>query len=121
MREARDGPWAVSCSRFSTRVVKNLQCGPIRSSANSTFLVEKRRNTEEDGMRKALVPVLVLLAAGCSKGPGHDPGRERGGGSSAENSASADVAAAPGGIAPTAAPGVAFNYKYAFRLPAERI
>jgi hypothetical protein len=29
--------------------------------------------------------------------------------------------AAPGGIAPTAAPGVAFNYKYAFRLPAERI
>jgi hypothetical protein len=74
-------------------------------------------------MRKALVPVLVLLAAGCSKGPDHDPGRERGGGSSAENSASADVAAAaaPGGIAPTAAPGVAFNYKYAFRLTAERI
>jgi hypothetical protein len=72
-------------------------------------------------MRKALVPVLVLLAAGCSKGPDRDPGRERGGGSSAQNSASADVATAPGGIAPTAAPGVAFNYKYAFRLPAERI
>jgi hypothetical protein len=71
-------------------------------------------------MRKALVPILVLLAAGCSKGPDHDSGRDRGG-SSAENSASADAAAAPGGIAPTAAPGVAFNYKYAFRLPAERI
>lgn len=70
-------------------------------------------------MRKALVPVLVLLAAGCSKGPDRDSGRDRAG--VAENSASADAAMAPGGIAPTAAPGVAFNYKYAFRLPAERI
>jgi hypothetical protein len=44
--------------------------------------------------------------------------RDRGGG----NAASADAATeAPAGIAPTAAPGVAFNYKYAFRLPAERI
>jgi hypothetical protein len=32
----------------------------------------------------------------------------------------ADASAAPG-ITPTAAPGVAFNYRYAFRLPAERI
>jgi hypothetical protein len=32
----------------------------------------------------------------------------------------ADSNAAPG-VAPTAAPGVAFNYRYAFRLPAERI
>jgi hypothetical protein len=72
-------------------------------------------------MRKALVPVLVLLAAGCSKGPDHGAGRDRGGGG-AENAASADAATeAPAGIAPTAAPGVAFNYKYAFRLPAERI
>ncbi|MBV9932415.1 MAG: hypothetical protein JO013_15930 [Alphaproteobacteria bacterium] len=73
-------------------------------------------------MRKALVPVLVLLAAGCSGRSDHDGGRDRGGGGgSAENSASADAASAPAGIAPTAAPGVAFNYKYAFRLPAERI
>jgi len=72
-------------------------------------------------MRKALVPVLVVLAAGCGKAPDHGYGGDRGGGS-ASNTASADAAAdAPGGIAPTAAPGVAFNYKYAFRLPAERI
>ena len=32
----------------------------------------------------------------------------------------ADIASPPG-IAPTAAPGVAFNYRYAFRLPANRI
>jgi hypothetical protein len=69
-------------------------------------------------MRKALIPVLVLLAAGCSQAPDHGAGSERGGGG--DKSASADVAA-PGGIAPTAAPGVAFNYKYAFRLPSERI
>jgi hypothetical protein len=70
-------------------------------------------------MRKALVPVLVLLAAGCSGRSDHDAGGgSRGGG----NAPSADAAAdAPAGIAPTAAPGVAFNYKYAFRLPAERI
>ena len=67
-------------------------------------------------MRRALVPVLVLLAAGCSKGP-YDHGGSGGGASNA----GADEAAAPAGVAPTAAPGVAFNYKYAFRLPAERI
>ncbi|WP_447727044.1 hypothetical protein [Sphingomonas koreensis] len=33
----------------------------------------------------------------------------------------ADVASAPGGVAVTAAPGVAFNYHYAFSLPAVRI
>jgi len=72
-------------------------------------------------MRKALVPVLVLLAAGCGKVPDHSSGGDRASGS-ASNAASADAAAdAPAGIAPTAAPGVAFNYKYAFRLPAERI
>jgi Domain of unknown function (DUF4349) len=73
-------------------------------------------------MRKALVPVLVLLAAGCGQRSDHDAGGgPRGGGNFASADAAADVAAAPGGIAPTAAPGVAFNYKYAFRLPAERI
>jgi hypothetical protein len=69
-------------------------------------------------MRKALVPILVLVAAGCGKAPDHEAMRDRGG----EKAASADASTdAPAGIAPTAAPGVAFNYKYAFRLPAERI
>jgi hypothetical protein len=60
---------------------------------------------------------LVLLAA-CSKadqnsGSGHDV--------TAASSNETAVANAAPGITPTAAPGVAFNYSYAFRLPAERI
>lgn len=66
-------------------------------------------------MRKAFGLALALVAvAGCSKGPDHGD-RDR------ALSASNDSAEAPAGIAPTAAPGVAFNYKYAFRLPAGRI
>jgi hypothetical protein len=66
-------------------------------------------------MRKAFGLALVLLAAGCSRAPDHGAGGER-----ERTITSADVASPPG-IAPTAAPGVAFNYKYAFRLPYERI
>jgi hypothetical protein len=67
-------------------------------------------------MRKAFGFTCLALLAACSQGPrnGGD-GRQ---GAEAENAA--DVSAAPG-ITPTAAPGVAFNYRYAFRLPAERI
>lgn len=72
-------------------------------------------------MRKAVGLGLILLAAACSSsqnpGGGGSGGQEAG--RSASNAADADVAAP--GITPTAAPGVAFNYKYAFRLPAERI
>src|SRR5881628_1327936 len=73
-------------------------------------------------MRKAFGLALVLAAAACGRAPEHGGGGG-GGGSTAEadRSSSDERAAAPAGIAPTAAPGVAFNYKYAFRLPAERI
>ncbi|HMC93113.1 MAG TPA: hypothetical protein VKI45_11690 [Allosphingosinicella sp.] len=71
-------------------------------------------------MRKAFGLALVLAAAACSGTP--DRGRGGGGsGGEADRSSADERAAAPAGIAPTAAPGVAFNYKYAFRLPAERI
>jgi hypothetical protein len=71
-------------------------------------------------MRKAFGLALVLAAAACSGAP--DRGRGGGGsGGEADRSSADERAAAPAGIAPTAAPGVAFNYKYAFRLPAERI
>src|SRR5438309_12132237 len=71
-------------------------------------------------MRKAFGLALVLAAAACSGAP--DRGRGGGGSGGEADTAAADrTAGAPAGIAPTAAPGVAFNYKYAFRLPAERI
>jgi hypothetical protein len=76
----------------------------------------------------ALVPLFLSLAA-CGGGGSdrYDPGE-----SSGASNASADVAMeasstseqrAAGGpnISPTAAPGVAFNYRYAFRLAAGRI
>jgi hypothetical protein len=67
-------------------------------------------------MRKALGFVGLVLLAGCSQG-GSYHGRQ----GEAENSAvAADQSAGPS-VAPTAAPGVAFNYHYTFRLPAERI
>ena len=67
-------------------------------------------------MRKTLGLAGLVLLAACSRADQHE---STGQDTTASNSA-ADVTAAPG-ITPTAAPGVAFNYKYAFRLPAERI
>ena len=81
-----------------------------------------------------LMPAVVALAA-CSQSEDSAPVREP---SSADQPAmdSADLGAsapaessapsaryAPGapGIVPTAAPGVAFNYRYGFRLPAQHI
>jgi hypothetical protein len=82
-------------------------------------------------MRNSL-PLLVLLLATASCGaPSSNQPRERSG--SAQDSASQIAPApAPGGnarasadsgpnVGPTAAPGVAFNYRYAFRLAAPRI
>jgi hypothetical protein len=69
-------------------------------------------------MRKAFGLGLILLAAGCGQAPNRG-GESASSDRSASNAASDDLAAP--GVAPTAAPGVAFNYKYAFRLPAERI
>ena len=79
-----------------------------------------------------LIPVVVALAA-CSPSQDSEPAREP---SSADQPAmdsadfeasesSADLrssrAPAAPGIVPTAAPGVAFNYRYGFRLPAQHI
>ncbi len=84
-------------------------------------------------MRKAICLSLLLATAACSGGGGaEDSGtpamREETQTFDASQSpapASADMAASraprPPGVAPTAAPGVAFNYRYAFRLPAENI
>src|SRR3954468_24364441 len=86
----------------------------------STEMVEYSPHRRRTAMRKAFGLGLILLAAGCGQTP------DRGGGGGGSSTASTGNAAAEAdlaapGIAPTAAPGVAFNYKYAFRLPAERI
>jgi hypothetical protein len=74
-------------------------------------------------MRKALM-LTFLLAAGCG-GAGNEGDEAR---STREDLQTFDVSEdragappPPPGIAPSAAPGVAFNYRYAFRLPADRI
>lgn len=72
--------------------------------------------------------VLALALAGCGRAPEDNRGstteqaapRMQGEPSAARDSA-AEALEAPAGVAVTAAPGVAFNYHYAFSLPAERI
>lgn len=66
-------------------------------------------------MRSTVSLLALALLAACSQG-------ERGSGTTdvTEARAPGEAVEAPG-IAPTAAPGVAFNYRYAFRLPSERI
>ena len=79
-------------------------------------------------MRAYLPLPILLLAAGCG-GPSRDQASQPPQASPATHSYSAEesmdesAARAPGapGIGVTAAPGVAFNYRYAFRLPAQRI
>ena len=80
-------------------------------------------------MRHGLAVLLVLFAAGC----GAERSREVADGetqaydAAPPSSPAAELeeggASTAGGpnVGPTAAPGVAFNYRYAFRLPAERI
>lgn len=55
------------------------------------------------------VCIAIAMLAGCSKAPDNN-----------DASAVSDTAGAPG-IAVTAAPGVAFNYRYGFRLPPRAI
>lgn len=84
-------------------------------------------------MRKALCLGLLLATAACGQGGNEETGYSGGDGNMAMMDASGDAAApsaaesgsrassGPPGIAPTAAPGVAFNYRYAFRIPGENI
>jgi hypothetical protein len=81
-------------------------------------------------MRKALCLGLLLATAACGQA-----GNETAGSSGQGNMTTFDVSEAPDastgsqarsnggppGIAPTAAPGVAFNYRYAFRMPGDNI
>jgi hypothetical protein len=71
-------------------------------------------------MRKALTFVTILLLAGCSGG--ESQADRNGNMAEASDSLASDASSpTPPGITPTAAPGVAFSYSYAFRLPAPRI
>ncbi|HEY7810327.1 MAG TPA: DUF4349 domain-containing protein [Allosphingosinicella sp.] len=78
-------------------------------------------------MRKAIAVALALSVAACGSAENDQNGRGKGELKTfdAEESATAD-ASAPGAprppeFSPTAAPGVAFDYRYAFRLPAAKI
>ncbi|MBC7987208.1 MAG: DUF4349 domain-containing protein [Sphingomonadaceae bacterium] len=83
-------------------------------------------------MRAYLVSALALAAVGCSEGGYQQEGSE--GAYDVEESPAPSTPMAPPSdamgreaaasgpdIGPTAAPGVAFNYRYAYRLPSERI
>ena len=66
-------------------------------------------------MRKVIVFAAALAASACSQQESSRQSSE-----DLKTFDATDEAAAPG-VSPTAAPGVAFNYRYAFRLPSNRI
>jgi hypothetical protein len=83
-------------------------------------------------MRKALVISLLLATAACSQPSSSERSSQdlktfdssEPPQPAAEQTSTSDASAqrmAPPAISPTAAPGVAFNYRYAFRLAGERI
>ncbi|HET9641199.1 MAG TPA: hypothetical protein VFP12_18565 [Allosphingosinicella sp.] len=77
-------------------------------------------------MRKALGLLLLFTAAGCGQSQNEASGDRQFSQNSADAEASADSSgvaerAAGPNVAVTAAPGVAFNYRYAFRAPKERV
>jgi len=71
----------------------------------------------------ATVGAAALVLAGCSKS--ENSSSSFGGGGSTQSSSPAAMRDVAEGVAPgvnvTAAPGVAFTYRYAFRLPAEKL
>lgn len=71
-------------------------------------------------MRKPLGLLLLLTAAGCSQGPNREASETSAPQNSADMDAAAESSAGPN-VAVTAAPGVAFHYRYAFRLPVDRV
>lgn len=71
-------------------------------------------------MRRLLPFTAIIALAGCSGGGDYEsgpPGESR----NASTESSADASAAGPNVSVSAAPGVAFDYRYAFRLPSERI
>ncbi|HEY0086606.1 MAG TPA: hypothetical protein VGB65_11935 [Allosphingosinicella sp.] len=80
-------------------------------------------------MRKALGAMLLLSAAACGSNESADRRSENLATFDVEEAPAADASArgAPGApprppeVSPTAAPGVAFDYRYSFRLPPTRI
>ncbi|HEY0043313.1 MAG TPA: hypothetical protein VGB62_02080 [Allosphingosinicella sp.] len=71
-------------------------------------------------MRTAFTLALLLSTAACGSAEQSEPAGQYSTENATADVSAADAPAAPG-IAPTAAPGVAFNYDYSFRLPATRI
>src|SRR5215213_5832974 len=78
-------------------------------------------------MRKAISVSLLLATAACGQA-GNDAGGRVGEGnlttfdvSEPPASPEASARGGPPSVGPTAAPGVAFDYRYAFRLPGENI
>ncbi|MFN3389797.1 MAG: hypothetical protein ACK40O_12800, partial [Allosphingosinicella sp.] len=81
-------------------------------------------------MRKALTVTMVLLLASCGAPEERqasedlktfDSTAEYAPAEATDAATSGRAPPAPPGVSPTAAPGVAFNYRYAFRLPARAI
>ena len=78
-------------------------------------------------MRKAICLGLLLTTAACGQGGGEASGDSNMATFDVSEDASAPAStdsasrSGPPAITPTAAPGVAFNYRYAFRLPAKNI
>ncbi|MEO7179046.1 MAG: DUF4349 domain-containing protein [Allosphingosinicella sp.] len=79
-------------------------------------------------MRKAICVSLLLATAACGQSADHGSAADGQANMTtfdvqepSSSDASASRAPRPPGVGPTAAPGVAFNYRYAFRLPAGNI
>ena len=74
-------------------------------------------------MRKPLGLLLLFTAASCGQPSNRESAAPSAGDNYAEAADSAEVAQSSAGpnVAVSAAPGVAFNYRYAFRLPVDRV
>jgi hypothetical protein len=72
-------------------------------------------------MRAFLPLSILLLASACGQESRQPSARTDSMPVSNSADASAEESAGPPGIGVTAAPGVAFNYRYNFRLPADRV
>ena len=72
-------------------------------------------------MRKAFTLFTALLLASCGGGGDQDRGGNTDDYGATESATDSSGRPTPPNVGPTAAPGVAFNYRYAFRLPSARI